>query len=417
MEQDKKLKVMVLSDHALSTSGVGTQTRHLINGLIKKGNWTFRQFGAALKHSDYRTVVVNEDFIIKPIDGFGSPELLRVALATEKPDILFIFTDPRFFVWLFEMEDEIHQVCPIVWWHVWDNYPYPEFNQAFYEATDLLNCHSHLTYSMVSEHFPEKTNFVPHSLPPDMFFKMKDEEISAFKTQLLGEDRSDHFVGIWVNRNAKRKRPNDVLESWKIFLDKLELTKGHRKATLIMHTEPTDNEGPNLFKVTELMGIENNVFFSRDRLDFEKMNVLYNISDFCLNISYAEGFGLATLEAMMTGTPIVAAKTGGLTRQVVNHKTKTQNGVALDIELKSLVGSQTVPYIYEDYVSNKSVAMGIMKLFRMKPEKRKDLSKKVLKYVSEEFGYQKTIDLWHDTMLETLEKFKSERKNWEKIEF
>jgi len=417
MEQDKKLKVMVLSDHALSTSGVGTQTRHLINGLIKKGNWTFRQFGAALKHSDYRTVVVNEDFIIKPIDGFGSPELLRVALATEKPDILFIFTDPRFFVWLFEMEDEIHQICPIVWWHVWDNYPYPEFNQSFYEATDLLNCHSHLTYSMVSEHFPEKTNFVPHSLPPDMFFKMKDEEISAFKTQLLGEDRSDHFVGIWVNRNAKRKRPNDVLESWKMFLDKLELTKGHRKATLIMHTEPTDNEGPNLFKVTELMGIENNVFFSRDRLDFEKMNVLYNISDFCLNISYAEGFGLATLEAMMTGTPIVAAKTGGLTRQVVNHKTKTQNGVALDIELKSLVGSQTVPYIYEDYVSNKSVAMGIMKLFRMKPEKRKNLSKKVLKYVSEEFGYQKTIDLWHDTMLETLEKFKSERKNWEKIEF
>jgi len=417
MEQDKKLKVMVLSDHALSTSGVGTQTRHLINGLIKKGNWTFRQFGAALKHSDYRTVVVNEDFIIKPIDGFGSPELLRVALATEKPDILFIFTDPRFFVWLFEMEDEIHQVCPIVWWHVWDNYPYPEFNQAFYEATDLLNCHSHLTYSMVSEHFPEKTNFVPHSLPPDMFFKMKDEEIATFKTQLLGEDRSDHFVGIWVNRNAKRKRPNDVLESWKMFLDKLELTKGHRKATLIMHTEPTDNEGPNLFKVTELMGIENNVFFSRDRLDFEKMNVLYNISDFCLNISYAEGFGLATLEAMMTGTPIVAAKTGGLTRQVVNHKTKTQNGVALDIELKSLVGSQTVPYIYEDYVSNKSVAMGIMKLFRMKPEKRKNLSKKVLKYVSEEFGYQKTIDLWHDTMLETLERFKSERKNWEKIEF
>jgi glycosyltransferase involved in cell wall biosynthesis len=417
MEQDKKLKVMVLSDHALSTSGVGTQTRHLINGLLEKGCWTFRQFGAALKHADYRTVVVNEDFIIKPIDGFGSPELLRVALATEKPDILFIFTDPRFFVWLFEMEDEIHQVCPIVWWHVWDNHPYPEFNQPFYEATDLLNCHSHLTYSMVSEKFPEKTNFVPHSLPPNMFFKMKDEEISTFKTQLLGEDRSDHFVGIWVNRNAKRKRPNDVLESWKMFLDKLELTKGHRKATLIMHTEPTDNEGPNLFKVTELLGIENNVFFSRDRLDFDKMNVLYNVSDFCLNVSYAEGFGLATLEAMMTGTPIVAAKTGGLTRQVVNHKTGTQNGVALDIDLKSLVGSQTVPYIYEDYVSNKNIAMGIMRLYRMKPEKRKSLGEKVLKYASEEFGYQKTIDLWHDTMLETLEKFKNERKNWETIEF
>ena len=39
----QKKKILVLSDHALSTSGVGTQTRHLINGLIKKGIWTFRQ--------------------------------------------------------------------------------------------------------------------------------------------------------------------------------------------------------------------------------------------------------------------------------------------------------------------------------------------------------------------------------------
>ena len=73
----KKLKVLVLSDHALSTSGVGTQTRHLITGLLEKNHWTFRQFGAALKHSDYRTVVINDDFIIKPIDGFGNKEMLN----------------------------------------------------------------------------------------------------------------------------------------------------------------------------------------------------------------------------------------------------------------------------------------------------------------------------------------------------
>ena len=91
----------MLSDHALSTSGVGTQSRHLIEGLLKKGEWSVRQFGAALKHESYETVVVNDDFVIKPIDGFGNKELLRVALATEKPDVLFLFTDPRFFVWLF----------------------------------------------------------------------------------------------------------------------------------------------------------------------------------------------------------------------------------------------------------------------------------------------------------------------------
>jgi len=412
----KKLKVLVLSDHALSTSGVGTQTRHLLNGLIKKGCWTFRQFGAALKHSDYRTVVVNDDLIIKPIDGFGNPEMLRVALATEKPDILFIFTDPRFFVWLFDMEDEIHQICPIVWWHVWDNYPYPEFNNSFYKSTDLLNCHSHMTYSMLKDKFPNKVNFVPHSLPEDLFFPLEKDIIDKFKLSLLGKERADHFVGIWVNRNAKRKRPGDVLESWKLFLEDLEKQKGHRNATLIMHTDPRDNEGPNLFAVSKMLGIEQNVFFSTDRLEFEKMNVLYNISDFCLNISYAEGFGLSTLESMMTGTPIIAVKTGGLTRQVCNALEGGENGVALNVETKSLVGSQSVPYIYEDYTSNPSIAKGIMKYYNLSELEKSKLKEKVLKYAKTEFSYQKTIDLWHDTMLKTYKNFKENYKSWEKIE-
>jgi len=411
MNKDNKLKVLVLSDHALSTSGVGTQTRHLIEGLLKKNTWTFRQFGAALKHNDYRTVVVNEDFIIKPIDGFGNPDLIRVTLATEKPDVLFIFTDPRFFTWLFDIEDEIHQTCPIVWWHVWDNYPFPEFNDSYYQATDLINCHSHMTYTMLEDRYPDKTNFIPHALPPGLFYKMPKNKIMEYKTSLLGEDRKDHFVGIWVNRNAKRKRPSDLLHSWKLFLDRLESNEGHRKATLIMHTEPLDNEGPNLFKVSEMLGIQDNVFFSRDRLEFEKMNVLYNISDFCVNTSYAEGFGLATLEAMLTGTPIIAPKTGGLTRQVVDHRDGTENGVALNIDLKTLVGSQNVPYIYEDYASNENFAKAFNTIYKLSPHQKEKLSKKVLEYANSEFNYQKTIDDWHDTMLDAIKNFKN-KKHW-----
>ena len=154
-----KKKILMLSDHALSTSGVGCQSRFLINGLVSKGEWTVRQFGAAIKHESYDINYVNDDFIIKPIDGFGDRDTLITALIQEKPDVLFIFTDPRFFTWLWEIEDEIRQICPIAYWHVWDNYPFPEYNKPFYEGTDLINCHSYMTYEMVSEHFPEKTNF------------------------------------------------------------------------------------------------------------------------------------------------------------------------------------------------------------------------------------------------------------------
>ena len=407
-----KKKILVLSDHALSTSGVGTQTRHLIEGLLKKNRYTFRQFGAALKHNDYRTIVVNDDFIIKPIDGFGNPEMIRVALATEKPDAILIFTDPRFFIWLFEMEDEIHQMCPIIWWHVWDNAPYPKFNNPLYKATDLINCHSHHTYSQLKSNFPEKVNFVPHCVPSDLFKKLPRNLIKENKRNLIGKEREDDFVGIWVNRNAKRKRPGDLLDTWRIFLDQLEEKHGHRKATLVMHCDPNDSEGPNLVSMSEMLGINDRVVFSRERLDFDQMNILYNISDFCINISFAEGFGLTTLEAMQAGVPIVAQKTGGLTRQVIDHRDGSENGIALDVELQSLVGSQQVPYIYEDYVSAKTTADGIMRLYEKSDDEKRNLSDKVVKYVKEEFDYQTMIDTWDSLLWEKIKDWKDSHERY-----
>jgi len=410
----RKKKILVLSDHALSTSGVGTQTRHLINGLLQKGEWTFRQFGAAMKHADYRTIVVNEDFIIKPIDGFGTKEMLRITLATEKPDLILIFTDPRFFTWLFEMEDEIHQVCPIAWWHVWDNWPKPSFNAPFYKSTDLINCHSYLTYEICKQDFPEKTNFVPHALPDQLFYPLPESQIKINKREILGESKKDFFTLFWVNRNARRKRPSDVIEAWSIFIKRM-IAQGKKDAVLIMHTDPFDQEGPNLHEVVKMFGVQDSVIFSTDRIDFEKMNVLHNISDACMNISYAEGFGLPTLEAMQCGNPIIAVKTGGLTRQVVDHRDGTENGIALPVEFKTCVGSQIVPYIYEDYVSNETVADAIEKMYRMDPDERKKLGQKARAYVQSEFSYQNVIDRWHETLNETIENWKSRYKSWEKV--
>ena len=80
MKTNEKYKILLLSDHALSTSGVGCQSRFLMQGLVDKGCWTVRQFGAAIKHANYDTVKVSEDFIIKPIDGFGNRDMIPQTL-------------------------------------------------------------------------------------------------------------------------------------------------------------------------------------------------------------------------------------------------------------------------------------------------------------------------------------------------
>ena len=183
------------------------------------------------------------------------------------------------------------------------------------------------------------------------------------------------------------------------FLDNLSKEQGHKHATLIMHTDPRDNEGPNLLATAEMLGLENNVVFSQDRIDFDQMNALYNISDFCINISFAEGFGLGTLESMMTGTPIIASKTGGMTRQVIDHRDGSENGVGLEIESQTMVGSQSVPYIYEDYVSCESVSKAIMRLYNNTPKQKSQLKEKVLDYARKEFNYDDMINTWHDKLL------------------
>ena len=400
----QKKKILMLSDHLLSTSGVGNQSRFLAMGLVEKGHWTFRQLGAAIKHENYEIHQPHPDIVIKPVDGFGNRDMLRQLLATEKPDLLLLFTDPRFFIWVWEMEDEIHQICPIAYWHVWDNDPYPNFNGAFYQSTDLINCHSFKTFELVSDHFPEKTNFIPHALPQDVFYPLETKEA-------LGEERKDHFVGMWVNRNAKRKRPNDVLVSWKMFMDELQEKHGHQNATLIMHTDPYDQEGPNLYAAMEMLGVAEHVFISPERVEFHQMNILHNISDLCINIALNEGFGLPTLESMQCGKPIIAQKTGGLTRQVVDHRDGSENGIALDPDTRTLVGSQLVPFIYEDYCTNENTAKALMDLYEMGPEKRSKLGQKAREYVKSEFNLQTTIDLWDETLLDLLDKWENDRES------
>ena len=407
----KKRKILMLSDHLLSTSGVGCQSLYLAYGLVSKERWQVRQLGAAIKHENYDVVQPHPDIVIKPVDGFGNRDMLRQLLAVEKPDVLLLFTDPRFFVWVWQMEDEIHQVCPIAYWHVWDNDPYPAFNNAFYEGTDLINCHSYKTFSMVSEKFPDKTNFIPHALPEDLFKPLPENEVLEYKKKLLGENRLDHFVGIWINRNAKRKRPNDVLVSWKNFLDKLEEKHGHIKATFIMHTDPNDQEGPNLYNTLEMLKINDNVMISPQRLEFPEMNILHNISYFCINIALNEGFGLTTLESMQTGNPIIALKTGGLTRQVVDHRDGSENGIALDVDCRSLVGSQNVPYIYEDYCTIENTTNAIMRLYDLGPEKIKELGQKSRDYVMSEFSMKDTIDQWDQTLWDMCEKWEKDKSS------
>ncbi len=406
----------MLCDHPLATSGVGTQARWLINGLIATGKYSFRVFGGAVRHDDYNEVVVNPDFIIKPTNGFGDKNMLRLALAQIKPDAILLFTDPRFFMWVWEMEDEVHQVCPITYNHLWDNPPWPDFNKPIYEATDLVNCINWPTYQMVHERFPEKTNYIPHAVPKELFKPLPKQEIESFKKKILGPNLQDNFIALYVSRNARRKMIGDILVSWKMFIENLKEKHGHDKASIVLHADPLDPEGQNLHHVIDMLDIKKHVIFSKDRVGFQEMAFLYNMCDVAVNRSCNEGFGLGILEAKMCGKPVISIKTGGLTRQVEDHITGEQYGVALDVEVRSLVGNQLVPYIYEDFVSHKSVSDAFMKMYELGPEGRELLGQKAMAHAHRDYDLNDVIKKWDETLMGCIQGWKNTHKRWEHVE-
>ena len=76
---DKKIKVLVISDHPMAPSGVGTQTKYVIEALLKTGNYQVVSLGGAIKHQNYQPVKTEQfgdDWIIHPVDGYGTKEMI-----------------------------------------------------------------------------------------------------------------------------------------------------------------------------------------------------------------------------------------------------------------------------------------------------------------------------------------------------
>ena len=354
-----KKKILVLSDHPLSPSGVGTQTKYMIEALLKTGRYSFVCLGGAMKHNDYTPQSVEpfgDDWKIFPVDGYGNQEQIRSVLSNERPDALWFMTDPRFYGWLWEIDNEVRANVPMIYYHVWDNFPAPEFNGRFYRSTDEIVCISKVTHEIVKTVAPEvESKYLPHAVNNNIFKKLKDVEgVAAVQVmkQNIFKQTSDHLLNdnkkifFWNNRNARRKQSGTLIWWFKEWLDKV----GHDKATLLMHTDARDPHGQDLPHIIEHLGVnQGQVMISTNKIPPEDLAVMYNTADFTINISDAEGFGLATLESLSCGTPIIVNMTGGLQEQVTDGK--NWFGYGIQPCSKTVIGSLAVPYIYEDRIS------------------------------------------------------------------
>ena len=438
-DEQKKIKILTISDHPLSPSGVGTQTKYFIAEMLKTGKFQFISLGGAIKHDNYQPIKMEEfgeDWIIFPVDGYGNPDTLRSLLRTQRPDMVWFMTDPRFFPWLWEMENEIRSLCPLVYYHVWDNFPYPTYNKTWYDSTDVVVTISKVTSNIVQTVSPGvEEHYLPHAIPTEVFTKLSDIDVKHYRKNNLEID-DDTFLLFWNNRNARRKQSGSLIFWFKDFLNKIQKTNKDTKAVLLMHTEPKDPNGQDLYAIINNLGLNNGeVRISTVKVDLPNLAMIYNAADATIGISDAEGFGLATFESLACETPIIATMTGGLQEQVTkidkisesimlkrNNKAKKvvecEHGIGIEPASKAIIGSQEVPFIYEDRLSGKDVTNALVKMYEYGSDKRAELGKAGRQHVLDNYNFENFAQKWEEILLKTYEKHGSweNRKNYKSWE-
>ena len=452
--QDRK-KILFLCDDIRMTSGISTMAREIVVGTAHRFNWI--NLGGAINHPDQgKKLDISEDtnkinniqdasVFIYPISGYGTQEAVRQLIEIEKPDAIFFFTDPRYWTWLFQMENEIRRKIPMIYLNIWDDLPAPLYNKSYYDSCDTLMAISKQTLNINRMVLGDKAKnkilkYVPHGINEKIFYPitefMKDQNqaLEIKKKEIFG-DFNPEFVVFYNARNIRRKCTSDLIAAYSIFCDKIGKEKAS-KCALLLHTQRQDENGTDLVAVKDLLCDPEyqKVYFSDARINAQDINLLYNMADVTCLISSNEGWGLSLTESMMAGKMIIGNVTGGMQDQMrfvddsgkwidfddkfcSNHygryKKHGKWAVPVFPTNSSIVGSIPTPYILDDRCDFRDVAKAIEEVYNLPLEEREARGLAGRDWVlSEEsmMSAEHMCDNVISTIEETLSKFKPRSK-------
>jgi len=434
-----KKRILMVTEASTTMSGYGTYTKEVLSRLHKMGKYEIAELAgyANLQTPGIRDIpwkvypnhlnpnIPDERHAIlnsQPINQFGAWRFERVCLDF-KPDIVFDIRDP--WMLMFENQSPLRKyfhwaIMPTV-----DSAPQQEEWIDHFTLADKVFTYSDWGMEVLKKQGGGLIN-IHCSAPPGVDEKVFKPHINKFEHKRnLGFDPNSFIVGT-VMRNQRRKLFPNLLNAFKIYLDKC-ISNGNKelaqRSFLYFHTGYPDVVGCwNMPRILKESGISHKVLWTyicrncrniaisvfqdgrtvctncqnvasmlptvSDGLSREQLADIINLFDVYAQYATCEGFGMPQVEAAACGVPVFATDYSAMSDVV-----RKLNGYPIRVQKMERIVEEDA---YKALPDDEDMAEKLYKFAILSPAEKRKRGEAARSGVEKHYLWDQTAQIWAD---------------------
>lgn len=344
------------------------------------------------------SVLIKHETLRRPFEGLHASKTRREEMTKElilNSDIVVGTMDETFL----ETRERIGQNVPYIYLQFANatrGFPDMRSHHKYFKSTDIIVSHCEAELEITQKFFTNaRVRSVPIVYDESVFYALDDTQRQTVKREM--GFRPEDKILLHVGRISMEKNLQTVLKVFSV-VERL-IPNLHLVTVGQPFEQPFTEFGVypvNLRNTTtkmyQALGIPEDKIHLVEEMSPAGLHRLYNIADAVVNLTlnHDENFGLAQVEAMACGTPVIGTDWGGLKDTIIDGET----GYRVSTVITSALGAK---------VDWWEATQKIVSLLTAKDSERRRLGENGRKYVTENFSMAPFNQIMESVLAEALE--------------